>query len=71
MTLINSAHPICQLAYSRRRTRVRFLELALKTAFLARDHTVADDKREGHERHQQPEAVDGNGQADKPHTMLR
>src|SRR5882757_10916796 len=41
-------------------------ELALEIGFLAGDHAVADDKREGHQRHQQPETVEGNGQADEP-----
>src|SRR5262245_60661416 len=41
-------------------------ELALEIGFLAGDHTVADHKCEGYQRHQQPEAVEGNGQADEP-----
>src|SRR6266852_8827819 len=35
--------------------------------FLAGDHAVADDEGEGHERHQQPKAVEGNGETDEPH----
>src|SRR5690349_2392484 len=41
-------------------------ELAFEIGFLAGDHTVADDKRKGCQRHQQPEAVERNSQADEP-----
>ena len=42
-------------------------ELALEIGFLAGDHSIAEDKREEHQRHPQPEAVDGNGQACSRH----
>src|SRR6266704_2278112 len=38
----------------------------LRTCARHRLYTVADDKREGHQRRRQPEAVEGNGQADEP-----
>src|SRR5215471_20451919 len=41
-------------------------ELALEIGFLAGDYAVADDEGEGCQRQQQPEAVEGNGQADEP-----
>src|SRR5882757_5389365 len=52
--------------YPRAVAAIDVSELALEIGFLAGDHTVADDKREGHQPHQQPEAVEGNGQADEP-----
>src|SRR5205823_11592362 len=52
--------------YPRAVAAIDVSELALEIGFLAGDHTVADDKREGHQRRQQPEAVEGNGQADEP-----
>jgi hypothetical protein len=33
-------------------------------------HTVADDKCEGHQRHQQPEAAEGNGQGNAAPALL-
>ncbi len=41
-------------------------ELALEIGLLAGNYPVADDEDEGYQRHQQPEAVKDNGQADKP-----
>ena len=41
-------------------------ELALEIGFLAGDYAVADDEGEGCQCQQQPEAVEGNGQADEP-----
>jgi hypothetical protein len=41
-------------------------ELALEIGFLAGDYAVADYEGEGCQCQQQPEAVEGNGQADEP-----
>ena len=41
-------------------------EYALEIGFLPRDHAVADDEGEGHERHQRPEAVEGDGETGEP-----
>src|SRR5262249_2342253 len=46
--------------------RIVVAELALEIGFLAGDYAVTDDEGEGHQRQQQPEAVQGNGQADEP-----
>src|SRR6476660_8760598 len=40
-------------------------EPALEVGFLPRDHAVADDEGEGHERHHRPEAVEGDGETDE------
>src|SRR4051812_3069058 len=40
-------------------------ERALEIGFLPRDHAVADDEGERHERHQRPEAVEGDGETDE------
>ena len=53
--------------YARAVATVDITELALEISFFAGYDTVADDKREGHQRHQQPEAVEGNGQACSRH----
>src|SRR5215831_6982815 len=41
-------------------------ELALEIGFLTRYYAVADDEGERCQCQQQPEAVEGNGQADEP-----
>src|SRR5215813_9708313 len=55
-----------QAPYARAVATVDIAELALEIGFLAGHYAVADDEREGHHRHRQPEAVEGNGQADEP-----
>jgi hypothetical protein len=41
-----------------------------ETSRILATHTVADDKCEGHQRHQQPEAVEGNGQGNAAPALL-
>lgn len=41
-------------------------ERALKISFLTGHHAVANYKGEGHERPDQPKAVEGNGETDEP-----
>jgi hypothetical protein len=40
-------------------------EPALEIGFLPRDHAVTDHEGEGHERHQEPGAVEGDGETDE------
>jgi hypothetical protein len=43
---------------------VDITELAFEVGFLAGHYAVADDQREGHQHHQQPEIVERDCQAD-------
>jgi hypothetical protein len=49
--------------YSRAIAPVDITELSLEMGFFAGHYAVADNKREGHQDHRQPEIVERNGQA--------
>src|SRR5262252_10536452 len=51
--------------YPRAVATVDITELAIEIGFLAGHYPVADDEREGHQHHQQPEIVERDGQADQ------
>src|SRR6266516_3745886 len=51
--------------YARAVATVDITELALEIGFLTGHYAVADDEREGHQHHQEPEIVERDGQADQ------
>src|SRR5579859_7144225 len=66
-TMLNPSGFLLQPApHPRAVAAIDIAELALEIGFLAGDDAVADDEDEGHQRQQEPEAVEGNGQADQP-----
>src|SRR5262249_41923830 len=51
--------------YARAVAPVDIAELALEISFLAGHYAIADNEREGHQHHQQPEIIERDGQADQ------
>jgi hypothetical protein len=52
-------------SYAQAVATIDITELALEIGFLAGHYAVADDEREEHQYHQQPEIVERDGQADQ------
>src|SRR5262245_57107881 len=51
--------------YARAVATIDIAEFALEIGFLAGHNAVADDEREGHQHHQEPEIVEPDGQAEQ------
>src|SRR5262245_32321705 len=51
--------------YARAVPLVDITELAIEIGFLTGHYAVADDEREGHQHHWQPEIVEADGQTDQ------
>src|SRR5215471_5004176 len=71
MPVITSLHPrvlswaLQPAPYARAVAAVDIAEFALEIGFLAGHDAIADDERERHQHHQQPEIVERDSQADQ------